>query len=1376
MIFFAKKNNIVFFYELNLMNGLELLRCVRSTNLVDILNSERFDDSKKGNLYEKIWDIVIKCGYMYELSNNYHYKGNINYCDIHKIDDVGKYITNLNVFSKGDGGSSDITLKNKKDDTWIFISSKYFVNDSNKSVKDYDVQDIISVANTNKSIYQKYKIILLVKDKLKVRELIIRARKTNKYICQNISGIYDMNDLDECYKNLQKDLKICKIKTFINNFCIEKEILNLRFHQKLIVDNIIKAFNDGEKCTLIGAKCRSGKTYCVGGIVDYYLKKTKKFNVLIITPAPTETISQFSTDLFFKYKNFHNVDTKLITNGDRLRNIIFSNTQNIIIVSKQLLDDYIDENICNNILNIELDLIFFDENHYHGTTNSSEKMIKSYSCENTKIIYMSATYSKPLNKWNIPEHCQFYWDIEDEMLCKKRNIDGLIKKHGQNVKNFVNKQNKENILKVYDNMPELCMLTTLFDEERYIQIMKNINSTSFGFSCSTLFSLNSDQTEFNYTNEVDKFLKYISGTNISDIVRDNNSVFDRIINISTKKGSRTKLNNNDFSTQLWYLPFGKNALINNVSNCLKKRMVLNKILCEFRIIIINSYVKLDKDIKKYIEQEEYNAKYNGKRGMIVLLGSKLTLAITLPYADIVFLLNDGKASDRISQIMYRSMSEKIDTEYNINSGNKKIAFVVDFNISRCLEILLNFNIYNDEFTKGNIKNKLKYIINNSLIHIDPDFFVLKENKTQLIERLTNIWKQNPVNSFHKLIENIKNIELVLPNKIQKEINTLLSMNKTSHIHLEKCYTDSVQSIQNGRTCTKNDDSESENESDNESDSDDENKSVQIKVSFTKDVLSSIIPFVCILTLKNDKYNLYKILRSIKNNEYMANIFNSQCFIWWKKSNIFELIYTIVKKYIIKTENFDLINNCIIQLKTTMNNYLDDPDKLLGYINFCLKPKESEKKEFGEVFTPMEIVFEMIDKLDFYYKRENDGDSIFENPNLKWFDPASGMGNFIIGVYLRLMEGLKNIFLDDDERKNHIIKNMLYMSEINEKNVYICKQIFGDECNIYCGDTLQLDTKEEWGIKKFEIIVQNPPYNSGGIRSHTGKQLGESNKTLWPDFIEYSMKHLCKNGYLVSINPLSWLKNSHSVHNLLLSKHIIWMRLWDNIKSLKVINGKIPISLFILQNFVNNEEYKTRIISEIQSKHIVTTSRIYLNPEYSIPIAFHSIFNKLINFIEENNLQLKYYTKCVKSTGPKTKLPEKYCIEDNYAVDTYTIKDGIMVKKMSIDHPHTQHKKLIIANKSSFKGMFIDDGKLGLVGTDKKYILGNNLELLQKFFNFKICNIISHFTKYRQDFLDNDAFTYIPDIRKLDIDDINESEFYKIINLTEEEIQQINCVK
>jgi hypothetical protein len=65
-----------------------------------------------------------------------------------------------------------------------------------------------------------------------------------------------------------------------------------------------------------------------------------------------------------------------------------------------------------------------------------------------------------------------------------------------------------------------------------------------------------------------------------------------------------------------------------------------------------------------------------------------------------------------------------------------------------------------------------------------------------------------------------------------------------------------------------------------------------------------------------------------------------------------------------------------------------------------------------------------------------------------------------------------------------------------------------------------------------------------------------------------------------------------------------------------------------------------------------------------------------------------------------------------------------------------------------------------------------LEVVKKLLEFDISSVISDYLKYGQSFLDNEAFTYIPDIRKLGIQYITEEEFYKLIGLTHQEINQI----
>ena len=742
--------------------------------------------------------------------------------------------------------------------------------------------------------------------------------------------------------------------------------------------------------------------------------------------------------------------------------------------------------------------------------------------------------------------------------------------------------------------------------------------------------------------------------------------------------------------------------------------------------------------------------------------------------DIVFLFNDIVSSDKIIQMMYRCMTESTNNAENdkINSGRKRMGFVVDLNISRVLNTLLDYNVYKKDL---NVEQKITYLVENNLINIDSDLFESKENKTKLVEKLLHIWKADPINNLKILLRKIEENIIDLDTKDQKMLNQYF----TSSVGDEKVNLkvqfdeENDEPLADGKEIIK--DGEGGGNDEPEEKADDEQDTQNANISLTKDVLPFILPLSCILTMNTEDRDILEMLNVIKSSPSLLSVFNDQSFIWWNKKDIIKLIEKIVEKYIKKNSS---IYNIAIQFKMSLQSLIDKPNELLELIDSCLKPKQKEKQENGEVFTPMSLIFEMLDNLDKHYIKEH-GRSIFTEKDFKWFDPASGMGNFPVAVYLKLMEGLKPQIPNDEERKKHIIENMLYMSELNKKNVFICHQIFNVnsqfKLNLYEGDTLVLNVVSEWGVAlhSFDVILGNPPYNKGNIRAAQKEQSGIKSETIWTKFVDKSLKSWLKpDGFLVFINPLSWLKKSHSLHNEMLEKHIVWLKLWDYMKSLASINGKIPISLYILQNKSNDINQKTEIISEIQSRKYYTKTNEYLNPKYSIPLAFHGIFNKLIEFIETRNLRLEYKTKTIKSSGTNAKISTEYTLEDMWAVDTYTIKEGVKVKKALEQHPDANKPKVIIANKASFVGAFIDEGKLSLTGNHKFYILGDNLELVKKMLDFNIMNIIQHCCKYAQEYLEGDAFHYIPDIRKLGIADITEDEFYKLIGLTRQEINQI----
>ena len=191
------------------------------------------------------------------------------------------------------------------------------------------------------------------------------------------------------------------------------------------------------------------------------------------------------------------------------------------------------------------------------------------------------------------------------------------------------------------------------------------------------------------------------------------------------------------------------------------------------------------------------------------------------------------------------------------------------------------------------------------------------------------------------------------------------------------------------------------------------------------------------------------------------------------------------------------------------------EKILKIIQERLVIREDEKKQHGEVFTPPELVCEMLITLPNF---------VWSKKDFKWLDPASGIGNYPVIVYYKLMEGLKKEIPDAKKRSKHIIENMLFMVELNPVNVRVCKKIFkmidkDAVPNIAQANFLQDKWENKWGnnhkgLSKFQIIMGNPPYQNKKVEN-------KKSQAIWPDFVESSIESLEKNGYLVFVHPPGW---------------------------------------------------------------------------------------------------------------------------------------------------------------------------------------------------------------------------------------------------------------
>lgn len=195
-----------------------------------------------------------------------------------------------------------------------------------------------------------------------------------------------------------------------------------------------------------------------------------------------------------------------------------------------------------------------------------------------------------------------------------------------------------------------------------------------------------------------------------------------------------------------------------------------------------------------------------------------------------------------------------------------------------------------------------------------------------------------------------------------------------------------------------------------------------------------------------------------------------------------------------------------------------------------KVSKLESKLFGEVFTPRKLIDEMLDTLP---------EEVWNNSNLKWLDPAVGIGNFPAAILDRLMIGLSDEIKDELERRKYILEEMLYFCDISIKNLFLLYKLFDCDnefkLNVYRGSFLTDDfdkhMKDVWKLEGFDVVIGNPPYND--IPKSDIKRT--SGAVIWDKFVKKSVELINEEGFLVFVHPAIWRKpidNRSKIFNIL----------------------------------------------------------------------------------------------------------------------------------------------------------------------------------------------------------------------------------------------------
>jgi hypothetical protein len=1067
-----------------------------------------------------------------------------------------------------------------------------------------------------------------------------------------------------------------------------------------------------------------------------------------------------------------------------------------------------------------IDLIISDEAHLKQATQKAEKAVKGATTiltkpatedeedaeeviddtlaqiKNIPVVYLTGTYRKPKLAFKIPDENIVIWDYQDVQKAKllDENMDYFTNSFGEVFKKALDYmvltgKSVTQIKEDYLSFPEIHLLETHFYQGIEEQLLvqgdeKGMPDMGQLFIINKVHNFNDPShwhNGFQFNTQMKRLIDFI-GTDIMTSI-------DRICQ---RTGDRLRFLTSEFKThsQLWFLPkmsgnplakrimalagmifqhpwfrqhfhilavTGKNT---NWSNELKSIPHTRKTITVgdsnggvFRYYVPDRVKSLKESV---LEFEEEARKQN--KGLIILAQKMLQLGISLPCVNIVALLDTGTDVDERIQKMYRALTQ---------APQKRDAFVIDTNYFRTITAVAEYQVQAFSVRKKREAGKedTKEIYNSIFdIYSINDDIVLFETEEKRREAIEEIYSKQSTREY-KLPTDLVDAGKKINTNVEDAIDVNVSQFDDLELHQESDKKKQKELIRKIVTQLKKAEAINREElfpgvsaEEFAAKPQSEIENVISKRLAYLDIFKILLRYGAIAT---DYPTVAKFKADIAANDDL-------------QQEIYDLL---LKKGVIKSslsqetlfEKIILPNlEIFIEQKKgdsymAMKEYLDDESKypaeiqeVINYINEHLAPKQKEREQSGEVFTPLSL----IDGLMSYLPEE-----VWKKHDWKWLDPANGIGNFPIKVFLKLDEGLKSWEPDTKKRRKHIVENMLYMIELRSKNSLIAKRLFSklspdSKVNLITADTLKLndDTlKKEFGTTKFNIVMGNPPFNSGGL-----KIKGEG-ETIWPEFFKYGFEHLESNGYLILLHPPIWrvakIQLYSYVKHTMLENQIIFMKSFEKDKALedaKFEDTDVRFEYYILQK---KPHYKDTIMNDIFGKE----SKVNVQELPYIPNAGYDILKKLFE------LQKKLGPLNFK-TSSKTKEPGvvKY-------ITNISDKHGIYFETKNYKYVDQDSIKICMPGSTArWPVYFVDSSKQFM--SDRYIIVGSKStgEKIANFLSSKLINFlifVSHFEVQAR--IPSQLYESLPTVESVkDVDFRNDQEIYKFFKINKEDIELV----
>ena len=1102
------------------------------------------------------------------------------------------------------GGCSDLTLQMNDGLIAAFsIKNKNKFNPATSDVSDMD--------NTMKAMegIPGYKLGLIVRDK----SLVVNHRYTNssnihKTVHDRVIADGLLFDETDILKAMQvfcdrfqsyADMPVDQFVEIINREYLlsDRKQLVRKLHQQMTLEKFIQNMADGHRKHLIAHKPRSGKSLSILLCCKHLLETHKR--ILIMTSVPA-TIDSFVDDLR-KWQDFKEIaflrQDEFATIPDDFRGIVFCSVQYLKTGAakkkEQLKDAHFDamvldeshlgsstEKTRNDILLSSNDILL-SSNDILLSGNATVDELRS---QIPLAIFASGTSEKTRKFYRIPTQACHEWEIEDEAYMKMiradegHNISTMTQRHGPL---FVKCLDNITLNHDYSQHPTQVLIKHVFPQS-VIDHLKAYNArhgTNYGYSASSLFALDqvvdadgqkSYRNQFEIaksTDGEDLLAGYLGAIISSD---PNQKTILKSIEATQHAYQSRKSTKASPLMMIVFLPtHTRNNTIDQLQETLLNFLHKHRLWQDYNVEYSNSQGDTNNVTESYndkIKTYMDNTRYRGKKGCILLLGSQGTTGITYHDCDVTISLDDGQNLDQQKQRFSRALTE---------APGKTIGINVDLNIQRHYQMMSEVIHRHRQITKTTATNCeiLTYLLKHNIFLFNPQDLEYGKVEVDVIKSYYNTESTAMLRELDDaaLLERIvceDDLSAMICTDLRRTLGQVREVNEVMEGVQQDCPEGGMDRVivhrgEGGAAIV------SEQEA--------VEQEIKETINQTLEACKFIFPVLALLSNSTGITCFKALLVNDRTKRVVIALLRE------KKINIDETTNLKPNSY----TNITSIMSTIIDANLEIINSIREiyanasPDKLRDLIAHHFIPSDQERRANAEVSTPVVLVDDMLTKTPRGY---------FETPKLV-LEPCCGKGNFVLGIFEKMYDGLENSGLSEIERCK-IVMDHLYYSDLTAMNVFITTELLKCHIQAHCGvgaeDFAELGitfhssvgnslTMTQWN-GFFDMVIANPPYNDDSGNKGKGHN-------IWVNFIETTLdKWLKPDGYMLFVNPSVWRQLDHPLLKKMMANQLVYLEIHNVDDGMKTFKCATRYDWYLLQKtpvngitVVKDEEGVTQIV-------------------------------------------------------------------------------------------------------------------------------------------------------------------------------------------------------